>query len=173
MTISLTPLLLYLVFSNIVIRNIASGSNIRNLQDMNIEEIDKVVMFHVLPKGPVSWSGPSHPPSRDLHKTIQNKHFHVLPKEPVPWSGPSHLPPHPPSRDLHRTIQNKHFHVLPKEKGPVPWSEPSHPPPHPSGRDLYRTIQNKHFHLLPKGHVRPSGPLPGCSTPPHCAIVHI
>jgi len=97
-----------------VIENVASESNIRDLQDINIEGKAKVgthANFHVLPKGFVPPSGPSHggtPPSPDLqslnqpHKAnnvikapadthvIKNMHFHVLPKGPVPPSGPSH-----------------------------------------------------------------------------------
>jgi len=111
MGISLSSFFLYLVFSNIVIANIAFESNIHNLQDFNREKVTKVkshVNFHILLKGYVPPSAPSkrchsHSPKGyvtlpeslkvfhlnciNLHKSRVN--FPIIPKGYVPPSGPS------------------------------------------------------------------------------------
>ncbi|QCE05535.1 hypothetical protein DEO72_LG9g538 [Vigna unguiculata] len=145
MATTLIPFLLLIVLSNIVIANATFESNeannvvIDSAQQRLISNI-KNKRFHVLPKGPVPPSGPSHgctPPClpSNVVNNIKSKGFHVLPKGPPHHSGPSSPCAHPPCggivahKNVVSDIKSQQFHVLPK--GPIPPSGPSPPCTHP------------------------------------------
>ncbi|CAJ1967830.1 unnamed protein product [Sphenostylis stenocarpa] len=137
---------------------------------------DKITRFHVLPKGPVPPSGPSHgcstPPCGDpdslnppieannvfrdrVHRyivsNIKNKKFHVAPQGSSPSFASSSGCSDPPRTDLHELnplVDSKNVIKAPIHK--------------------FISSNNKimRFHVLPKGPVPPSGPSHGCSTPP-------
>ncbi|KAG2403281.1 hypothetical protein LR48_Vigan02g050300 [Vigna angularis] len=97
MAITLIRCFVLMVVSNIVIGNnvvIASA-------EKHVVSNVKSKWIHVLPRGPVPPTGPSHgctPPCghKNVVSNIQSKGFHVLPKGPVPPSGPSPPCSHPP-----------------------------------------------------------------------------
>ncbi|KAL1819599.1 hypothetical protein ACET3Z_014468 [Daucus carota] len=93
-------MLVAIAYTNIV----TEARNVK-LWKTNIVKQDPRQYNHMLPKGPVPPSGPSHgdnPPLDGLPDVLpsQNFHIHVLPKGGHPPQGPSHGstpdPPGPP-----------------------------------------------------------------------------
>ncbi|WVY97133.1 hypothetical protein V8G54_029284 [Vigna mungo] len=88
MDFRLSSLLIFLVFSNILIANAAFDSNILNLQGLNMEE--RVKVGSSSSPSPDGSNNEIKAPKRLTVRTVKNIHFHALPKGPIPPSGPSH-----------------------------------------------------------------------------------